>query len=101
MSGVAPSSRDGGGVGHEAVHGGTKSETGADLQEMTEEDSLGVLIRDRGVWSHHSLIFLTLLRQAWEDLAEGGGPPRSSGNHRGSRTRANPQKSKRNGQPLS
>lgn len=48
MAGVAPPSKDGGKVGHEAVHGGTKSETGADLQGMGEEDSLGVLIRERG-----------------------------------------------------
>lgn len=53
MAGVAPLSRDGGEVGHKAVHRGTKSETGADLKEMMEEDSLGVLIRDRGMWSHH------------------------------------------------
>lgn len=41
-------------MGHEAVYEGTKSERGADLQEMMEEDKWGVLIRDRGTWSHHS-----------------------------------------------
>lgn len=48
MAGVVPPSKDGGEVGHEAVHGGTKSRTGADLQGMAEEDSLGVLIRETG-----------------------------------------------------
>lgn len=41
-------------MGHEAVYEGTKNERGADLQEMTEEDRWGVLIRDRRMWSDHS-----------------------------------------------
>lgn len=54
MAGGAPPSRDVGEVGHKAVHRATKSGIGADLQEMMEEDNLGVLIGDRGTWSHHS-----------------------------------------------
>lgn len=38
----------------QGVNRGAKSETGADLKEMMEEDSLGVVIRDGGTWSHHS-----------------------------------------------
>lgn len=46
MAGVAALSTDGE-VGHEAVHRETESETGADRHEMTEEDRLDLLIRDR------------------------------------------------------
>lgn len=79
MAGVAPPSGGRGEAGHEVVRGATKSETGADLQEMSEEDSLGVLVRAGGTLKS----FLTLLCQAWEDLVGGGDPPHSSGNHCG------------------
>lgn len=53
--------------GHETVHGGSKSVTRAGHQGMMEKDSLVVLIKDRGMQSHHSKVFL-ILAQAWGNL---------------------------------
>lgn len=64
-----------------------------------EKDSLGVLIKDRGIWSHCSKVFL-ILAQVYRNLVRVVAHCLALTKHCGSQTRANPKKSETNGQPL-